>query len=98
MRKRAGILLMSGLFIALVSGTALATPSTQIWIPSTDIQAYNTAAHGHRRLRQGCQEPGRHVRADSIHDAGLTVGRPAVRQAPGGGRRRLHPLRRRRAY
>lgn len=27
---------------ALATGAALATPSTQIWIPSTDIQAYKT--------------------------------------------------------
>ena len=46
MKKRAGILLMSGLFLALVSGTALATPSTQIWIPSTDIQPFGTVHLG----------------------------------------------------
>jgi hypothetical protein len=31
---------------AAVSGTALATPSTQIWIPSTDIQAFKTVHLG----------------------------------------------------
>ncbi len=42
MKKRWAILLIGGLFSALASGTALATPSTQIWIPSTDIQPYGT--------------------------------------------------------
>jgi len=42
MKRFMGTLFMAAIFSLLASGVALATPSTQIWIPSTDIQAYKT--------------------------------------------------------
>jgi hypothetical protein len=38
--RLARILAAAGLVVALASGTALATPSTQIWIPSTDVKGF----------------------------------------------------------
>jgi len=40
--KLGRILAAAGAAVALASGVAMATPSTQIWIPSTDVQAYKT--------------------------------------------------------
>ena len=37
--KLARILAAAGLVVAMACGTAMATPSTQIWIPSTDVKA-----------------------------------------------------------
>lgn len=34
--------LCAALALTLAAGTALATPSTQVWIPSTDVQAFKT--------------------------------------------------------
>jgi len=67
------ILLTAAISLAL-AGVANATPSTQIWIPSTDIQAYKT-------LHLGIDDYIR-VKADTatgaywpiVYDAGLTVG------------------------
>src|SRR5450759_2668496 len=36
------IVLSTAMSCAVSAGTAYATPSTQIWIPSTDIQPYKT--------------------------------------------------------
>jgi hypothetical protein len=42
-KMKLGIVLAAVLVVmALACGSAMATPSTQIWIPSTDIQAYKT--------------------------------------------------------
>ena len=41
-RRIAGISLCFAFFAALLPGIAAATPSTQIWIPSTDIQPFKT--------------------------------------------------------
>jgi len=38
--KLTRILATAGLMVALASGSALATPSTQIWIPSTDVKGF----------------------------------------------------------
>lgn len=40
--KRIKIFALATTLLAAGAGTALATPSTQIWIPSTDIQGFNT--------------------------------------------------------
>jgi hypothetical protein len=42
MKKTMKVLALALSIIAATSGVALATPSTQIWIPSTDIQPYKT--------------------------------------------------------
>ncbi len=38
--KLTRILATAGLMVALASGSAMATPSTQIWIPSTDVKGF----------------------------------------------------------
>lgn len=40
--KKLKVLILTALLISVGSTVALATPSTQIWIPSTDIQPYKT--------------------------------------------------------
>ena len=40
--KLTRILAAAGLVVAMACGSAMATPSTQIWIPSTDVQVYKT--------------------------------------------------------
>jgi opacity protein-like surface antigen len=53
-------------------GAALATPSTQIWIPSTDIQPYKTLHLGFDNyIRTSKDSDGRRTH---VYDAGLTVG------------------------
>ena len=42
MKRISKILITAMALTAATTGVAMATPSTQIWIPSTDIQAYNT--------------------------------------------------------
>lgn len=41
-RRMAGIAIVCAVAVGLSVGPAAATPSTQIWIPSTDIQPYRT--------------------------------------------------------
>lgn len=40
--KRVKVLATAVALVAAASGSAMATPSTQIWIPSTDVQPYKT--------------------------------------------------------
>src|SRR4051794_12154679 len=42
MKKITKILTMATALTVAAAGAAFATPSTQIWIPSTDVQAYKT--------------------------------------------------------
>lgn len=71
---------MKRLLIAAVATLALAaatiahaTPSTQIWIPSTDVQAFKTVHLGiDNYVRTAKNSAG--VRDPNIFDAGLTVG------------------------
>lgn len=60
--------------LALAAATiAHATPSTQIWIPSTDVQAYKTVHLGiDNYIRTGNNSAG--TRDPNIFDAGLTAG------------------------
>ena len=55
---------------------ALATPSTQIWIPSTDIQAFGVPHFGldayYRDWEHGYYQDGK--RDPNIYDSGLTIG------------------------
>jgi len=68
--------LLSGVLCVATSMMARATPSTQIWIPSTDIQPFNVwhlgldnyvRASGNGHFTAGQRDP-------NIYDAGLTVG------------------------
>ena len=40
MTKMTKIFSLAVMLVVTAAGAALATPSTQIWIPSTDIQGY----------------------------------------------------------
>ncbi|HEY7585853.1 MAG TPA: hypothetical protein VH866_05030, partial [Candidatus Deferrimicrobiaceae bacterium] len=46
LRRIFRIVFSTALSCAVSAGTATATPSTQIWIPSTDIQPYKTLHFG----------------------------------------------------
>ncbi len=70
--------LMSTLFLAVVlsvaaAGVAMATPSTQIWIPSTDVQAYKTFHLGIDDYVRVQKNPDG-TYAPIIYDAGVTAG------------------------
>jgi hypothetical protein len=68
-------LLLAGCFAAFIT-TAWATPSTQIWIPSTDIQPYGDMHLGldnyFRASDHGYLTPG--TRDPNVFDGGLTIG------------------------
>ena len=70
MKKTTKIFALAMTLIAAATGTALATPSTQIWIPSTDVQAYKTVHLGIdnyiRTSKNGV--------ASNTFDGGITVG------------------------
>lgn len=66
MKNMVKILSLAMLIVAAAAGAALATPSTQIWIPSTDIQPYKDL---HLNIDS-------YVRASSI---GKSTGNPNVR-------------------
>lgn len=59
--------------VAATCGAALATPSTQIWIPSTDVQAFGTVHLGiDNYIRVADNADGE--KAPNTYDAGITVG------------------------
>jgi hypothetical protein len=57
--------------VMAASGVALATPSTQIWIPSTDIQAYKTLHFGFDNYIRTSKQDGV---TTNTYDLGLTAG------------------------
>ena len=75
--KTAGWLVMvTGGLLLVGSGVAKATPSTQIWIPSTDVQPFNVWHLGLDNYLRASDTshftPGQ--RDPNVYDAGLTVG------------------------
>ena len=66
MKKMAKIFSLAMIIVAIAAGAALATPSTQIWIPSTDIQPF---ADFHLWVDS-------YIRASSV---GKSTGNPSVR-------------------
>lgn len=59
--------------VVATCGAALATPSTQIWIPSTDVQAFGTVHLGiDNYIRVADNADGE--KAPNTYDAGITVG------------------------
>src|SRR5690242_7639085 len=42
MKRISKVLIMATALTMATAGIAMATPSTQIWIPSTDVQGFNT--------------------------------------------------------
>jgi hypothetical protein len=72
MRKMMKVFSLAMTLVAAAAGAALATPSTQIWIPSTDIQAFKTVHLGIDNYFRASSEPyGRDV---NVMDVGLTAG------------------------
>lgn len=72
MKKAVKVLVLSIAMVGLLGGVAAATPSTQIWIPSTDIQAFKTGHLGidyYARSKENASEQRPHV-----YDIGLTAG------------------------
>lgn len=66
-------MLAAAAIVVLTCSSAMATPSTQIWIPSTDVQAFKSVHLGidnyvrAERKSDGTRDP-------NVYDLGLTVG------------------------
>lgn len=72
MKKALNVLILVAVLVMVVAGMASATPSTQIWIPSTDIQAFKTGHLGidyYARSSENAAGQRPHV-----YDFGLTAG------------------------
>lgn len=71
-----GLAIVAGGVLMGAAAVALATPSTQVWIPSTDVQPFNVWHLGldnyFRASDTGHFTPGQ--RDPNVYDAGLTVG------------------------
>lgn len=67
---------LAAMLTASAAGSALATPSTQIWIPSTDIQGYKTLHLGADNYFRatGKSGSGAPVRDPNVYDIGITAG------------------------
>lgn len=70
MKRMIKIVTMATALTMAVSGIAMATPSTQIWIPSTDVQAYKTLHLGIDNYIRTSKEGG----FPNVYDIGLTAG------------------------
>ena len=71
MKRMIKIVTLATALTITLSGAALATPSTQIWIPSTDIQAFGT---GHLGIDNYVRTSKNGPIANNIYDIGLTAG------------------------
>jgi len=69
--KLTRILATAGLMVALASGSALATPSTQIWIPSTDVKGFKDIHIDIDNYARFSSSDGAGV---NTYDVGVTVG------------------------
>src|SRR6266702_1000990 len=76
MKKMTKIVMLAMTLLLVTTGIALATPSTQIWIPSTDIQAYKTAHLGIDNYfrASGVPKATTATRDANVMDIGPTVG------------------------
>jgi hypothetical protein len=70
MTKMTKIFMLAMSLVVVTCGAALATPSTQIWIPSTDIQAYKTLHLGIDNYIRTSKDGG----FPNFYDIGLTAG------------------------
>ena len=73
MKTRLKVLLVAAAMVVMAAGTAMATPSTQIWIPSTDIQPYKTVHFGFDTYIRTQKNPDG-TYAPIIWDGGVTAG------------------------
>lgn len=75
MKKTMKTILSAMVLTLMAAGSALATPSTQIWIPSTDIQAFGTAHLGIDNYVRTAKDPILNdTKAPNVYDLGLTFG------------------------
>jgi hypothetical protein len=77
MKKSTKIVMLAMTLTMAATGVALATPSTQIWIPSTDVQAYKTLhldIDTYFRASGKSGTPGNPNRDANVYDIGLTAG------------------------
>lgn len=73
MKKTAKILTLAMTLVVSAAGIASATPSTQIWIPSTDVQAYKTLHLGiDNYIKVSKNASG--TKTPNAYDLGLTAG------------------------
>jgi len=73
MKKMMKSLSLAATLTLTTAAAALATPSTQIWIPSTDVQAYKTVHLGiDNYVRAERNDAG--SRDPNVYDLGLTAG------------------------
>ena len=70
MKRITKVLALAMTLTAMATGVAMATPSTQIWIPSTDIQAYKTLHLGIDNYIRTSNKGG----FPNFYDLGLTAG------------------------
>jgi len=70
MKKMTKIVMLAMTLLLVTTGIALATPSTQIWIPSTDVQAYKTLHLGIDNYVRTSNKLGN----PNYYDIGLTAG------------------------
>lgn len=68
--KMTKIVTLAMTLIVAAAGSAMATPSTQIWIPSTDVQAYKTLHLGIDNYIRSTSNGG----GNNYYDIGLTAG------------------------
>jgi hypothetical protein len=79
MKNMVKIFSLAVMIVAAAVGAAMATPSTQIWIPSTDIQAFKTLHLGIDNYFRASSTPkspptGISTRDANVMDIGLTAG------------------------
>ncbi len=70
--KKLAVLTISVITIIIAHGIANSTPSTQIWIPSTDIQAVGVVHFGHDTYIKTESQNG--VTEPTVTNTGLTIG------------------------
>lgn len=70
MKKIVSTIAMAMTLTLSAAGAALATPSTQIWIPSTDVQAYKTLHLGIDNYIRTTSKGG----GNNYYDIGITAG------------------------
>jgi hypothetical protein len=75
MKRITKIFSLAMMLVVTAAGAVLATPSTQIWIPSTDIQAFKTAHLGiDNYFRASSRHDSGGTRDANVLDIGLTAG------------------------
>jgi hypothetical protein len=73
MKKTAKVFSLAMALLTATCGAALATPSTQIWIPSTDVQAFGTVHLGIDNYLRVSKNPDG-TPQPNVTDLGVTVG------------------------